>query len=69
MKRRNLFMSATLMCGLFTIAFTFDSNHIHWIWRGQELGAIVLGVAAIIFSLYWYKSAKKLGEVKQDQLH
>ena len=68
MKRRNLFMSATLMCSLFTIAFTFDSYHIRWIWKGQEFGAIALGLAALIFSVFWYKSAKKLREAKQIKL-
>ncbi len=53
-------MSLTLMCGLFSIAFTFDNNGIHWLWKETVQVAIVLSLASVIFALLWFKAARKL---------
>lgn len=60
MKRRNLWMSLTLMCVLFTIAFTFDNNGIHWIWKETVQVGFVLSLASVIFALLWFKASGKL---------
>jgi hypothetical protein len=60
MKKRNLWMSLTLMCGLFSIAFTFDNNGIHWLWKETVQVAIVLSLASVIFALLWLKAASRL---------
>ncbi|MEP6464654.1 MAG: hypothetical protein ABJB05_00050 [Parafilimonas sp.] len=60
MKKRNLFMSFTLMCGFFCIAFTFNNNEIHWLWADLKPVAIILAIATIIFGIFWYKSSRKL---------
>lgn len=53
-KNRNLFMSATLMCSFFIIAFQFDPNGVKWFWAGQEIVPIILGISAIIFGNFWF---------------
>jgi hypothetical protein len=60
MKSRNLWMSATLMCALFAIAFTFDNKGIHWIWASAWQGALVLSVAAMVFATLWIRASKRL---------
>jgi len=60
MKSRNLWMSATLMCGLFSIAFTFDDKGAHWIWANAWQGALVLLLAALIFATLWFRASKRL---------
>jgi len=60
MKKRNLFMSSTIMCGLFCLAFTFDNEGIHWLWKDSEPIAIVLGIATIILLVFWFRNAKIL---------
>lgn len=57
MKRRNLWMSLTLMCGLFTIAFTFDSSGVCWIWKDAVPGAVSLGLASVVFAILWRKAS------------
>ena len=65
MKRRNLFMSATIMCGLFVIAFTFNNGHIIWVWTDQKLVAIVLGIAALIFGIQWRRHQRNVNQENQ----
>jgi len=63
-KKRNLFMSTTIMCVLLTIAFSFDSIGIHWFWSGNIPVAIVLGVLAIILGTFWFRTQRKIKEFK-----
>jgi hypothetical protein len=56
MKRRNLYLSLALMCGFFTIAFTFNSEGIHWLWQDQVPTAIVLGVIALVMASLWIRT-------------
>jgi hypothetical protein len=58
-KRRNLWMSATLMCSFFIVAFKFGSEGINWFWTGQEIVPVILGISAIIFGLLWFLEATK----------
>ncbi len=60
MKKRNLFMSITLMCGFFCVAFTFDESGIYWLWADSKPVAIVLAIATIIPGVFWFKSSKNL---------
>lgn len=60
MKTKNLFMSATLMCGLLIFAFAFDNEGTKWLWSETKPVAIVLGMAAVILGIFWFKSAWKL---------
>ncbi|GAB1445563.1 hypothetical protein MASR2M41_12710 [Flammeovirgaceae bacterium] len=60
MKKRNLFMSATLMCGLLIFAFTFDNGGTKWLWSEAKPVAITLGIATVILGVFWFKSARKL---------
>ena len=59
MKKRNLFMSFTLMCGFFCIAFTFDNEGIYWLWTDNKPVAIILVIATTILAVFWLKSSKK----------
>jgi len=60
MKRRNLFMSATLMLSFLIIAFKFNKDGIKWFWSGQEIVPIILGISAIIFGSLWLLENKKI---------
>ncbi|MEO8760714.1 MAG: hypothetical protein ABI388_05805, partial [Bacteroidia bacterium] len=60
MKKRNLFMSFTLMCGFLCLAFTFNNKGIYWLWADNKPVAISLVIATIIFGVFWLKSPKKL---------
>lgn len=59
MKRRNLWMSLTLMCGSFCLAFTFDSKGIYWIWNDARPGAILLAIASAIFAVLWMNAVHR----------
>ena len=48
------------MCGLFCLAFTFDNEGIHWLWKDSEPIAIVLVIATIILLVFWFRNAKIL---------
>ena len=60
MKRKNLFMSAALMCSLFCLAFTFDDSGIYWLWTDTKPVAVILALAAIIFGVFWLKASRDL---------
>ncbi len=64
MKKRNLFMSATIMCALLTISITFGPDQISWLWNGKEPIALVLGVLAVIFGIQWLRYQKLLNKAK-----
>lgn len=60
MKRRNLFRSAALICGLCCFAFTFDNLEIRWLWADARPVAFILAITAIIFGVLWFKSSRNL---------
>ncbi|HUW06877.1 MAG TPA: hypothetical protein VMW01_11515 [Williamwhitmania sp.] len=60
MKKRNLFMSAALMCGFLTIAFRFDSNGIYWLWSDIKPVSIILALTALTFGVLWFKASKRM---------
>jgi putative effector of murein hydrolase len=62
MKKRNLYLSLTIMCALFSIAFTFDSNQINWLWKESEPVGILLMVMSVVFAIQLYKQQKRLKE-------
>lgn len=64
MKKRNLFMSGTIMCALLTISFTFNNNQVSWLWNGKEPVAVVLGILAVIFGIQWFRYQKLLNKAK-----
>ena len=47
------------MCGLFCVAFAFDTNGIYWLWADNKPVAIILVIATIILGVFWLKSSKK----------
>ena len=59
MKKRNMMMSSTLMLGFLCIAFTFDKQGIHWLWKDSKIVAVILIIATIIFGVLWFKSTQK----------
>jgi len=60
--RRNLFMSATLMCLFLIGTFKFDESSFNWIWAGQTLIPIILGISSIILGIFWIIENRKLKE-------
>ncbi len=52
-------MSATLMCGFFCLAFTFDKAGLHWLWTDTKPVAVVLAIATIIFGVFWFNASRK----------
>jgi hypothetical protein len=46
------------MCGFCCIAFTFDSNGIHWLWIEAKPVAIIFALASVILGALWFKSRK-----------
>ena len=58
MKKKNSFMSATLMCCFLIIAFHFNKNGIQWFWTGQEMVPLILGISALIFGTFWFFTSK-----------
>ena len=59
-KKRNLFMSTTLMCTFLIVAFSFDKTGVHWFWSDNIPVAIILGFFAIILGIFWFKAQKKV---------
>lgn len=60
MKQRNLFMSLTIMLGLFTVAFNFNDQQCTWLWVNNKPVAIIMGITAVITGLLWIKYQRKL---------
>ena len=53
MHKRNLFMLATILCGLLAVAIEFSHNTLIWFWHDNKpVGAILLLLAAI-FGSQW----------------
>lgn len=60
-------MSATLMCALLSIAFTFNISeraftieNTTWLWHGNEPVAAVLIATAIVFGVLWFKAERQM---------
>ncbi len=66
MKKRNLFMSTIIMCGLFVAAFTFKGDQITWLWADNKPVAIILGILAIVLGTQWIKYQRLLNNAKQN---
>ena len=66
MEKRNLFMSTTLMCGLFVTAFTFKNDQITWLWADNKPIAIMVGILAIVLGIQWIKYQRQLNNAKQN---
>lgn len=64
MKKRNLFMSTTIICGLFIAAFTFNGNDITWLWADNKPVAIILGTLTIVLGTQWIKYQRLLNSAK-----
>lgn len=62
MKRRNLFMSLTLMCGFLAIGFQFMPEGIQWIWQSSPAVAALLVVLSLVFGILWIRSQRLLKE-------
>jgi hypothetical protein len=60
MKRRNLFMSLTIMLGMFTVAFNFNDEQFTWFWTDNKPIAIILGITTIITGILWIKYQRRL---------
>ncbi len=67
MKKRNLFMSATIMCALLTISFTFNSNQVTWLWKDKVPVAVILGILAVILGIQWIKFQKLLKNTSENK--
>jgi hypothetical protein len=58
-------LSLTIMCGLFAIAFTFNSSQITWLWEGNEAVGVILAIAAILFGIQLIHHQRLLKNQKQ----
>ncbi len=65
MKKRNLFMSTTIMCGLFAVAFTFKIDQITWLWTDRKPVGLILVIMTIILGIQWVRQQKPLNKAKQ----
>jgi hypothetical protein len=59
-RRRNLYMTATLMCGLLAITFTFSALGIHWLWSDSPQVAIILAGLAVVFGGFLFRAQKQV---------
>jgi NAD(P)-dependent dehydrogenase (short-subunit alcohol dehydrogenase family) len=64
MKKRNLFMSATIMCGLFAVALTFKIDQVTWLWNDHQPAGIILVFLAFVFGMQWYRYQRHLNKEK-----
>ncbi len=60
MKLRNLFMSLTLMLGMFTVAFKFNEKGVFWFWSENKPVGFILGITSTVTGLLWIKFQRKL---------
>ena len=65
MKKRNLFMSTTIMCGLFAVAFTFKIDQSTWLWTDRKPVGLILVIMTIILGIQWVRQQKPLNKAKQ----
>lgn len=66
MKKRNLFMSTTIMCGLFAVTFTFKLDQITWLWANNKPVGTILVIMTIVLGIQWVTQQKKLNKAKQS---
>lgn len=66
MKKRNLFMSTTIMCGFFVAAFTIKGDQITWLWADNRPVAIILVILTIVLGTQWIKCQRLLNNSKQN---
>lgn len=66
MKKRNMFMAATIMCGLFAVAFTFKFDEITWLWSDMKPVGVFLAILAIILGIQWVRQQRQLNKAKQQ---
>lgn len=59
-KKRNFFMSFTLMFSLLAVSFKFDNNNIYWLWENDKPFAIFFIISAIVFATLWFAEGKKI---------
>jgi len=57
--KKNLYMAATIICGLLSVAFTFKMKQVVWLWHNNDLAGIILGFLALVFGLQWLKYQKQ----------
>ena len=60
-------MSATIMCALLTVSFTFNDNQVSWLWNENRPVAIILGILAVIFGIQWIKFQKLLKNTDENK--
>ena len=60
-------MSATIMCALLTVSFTFNNNQVSWLWNENKPVAIILGILAVIFGIQWIKFQKLLKNTSENK--
>jgi len=66
MKRKNLFMSLTIMFGLLAMAFNFEIDKISWQWNNNKILGIISVILAIAFGVQWIIQQKRLKNSKQN---
>ena len=59
MKKRNLFMSFTILCGLSAMAVNVRLDAITWQWQDHKPVGIVLGLLSAIFATQWIRYQKR----------
>ena len=64
MKKRNLFMSTTIMCGLLAVAFTFKMDQINWLWNDSKPVGFMLVILTIILGIQWVRHQRLLNKTK-----
>lgn len=60
-------MSATIMCALLTVSFTFNDNQVSWLWNENKPVAIILGILAIILGIQWIKFQKLIKNTNENK--
>lgn len=59
MRKRNLFMSTTIMCGLLCFAFRFDNDGVYWLWADHKPVAVILAMLALGLAFGWYNVSRQ----------
>ncbi|MBC7572481.1 MAG: VCBS repeat-containing protein [Spirosoma sp.] len=67
MRRRNLFMSATILCGLLAVAIQFSQSGIVWFWHDHKPIGGILGLLAAIFGSQWLRYQRRGDSAQPDK--
>ncbi len=59
MKKRNLFMSATIVCGLLALAIKFSTDGPVWLWHDTPPVGVILALLSAIFATQWVHYQKR----------